>query len=424
MAHVNLPTRENITRVELANGIIVLVYENPHVESVVITGSLEAGSLFETPAENGLASLTATALMHGTHHRDFDALHNALEDIGADLSLGAGYHSVNFGGKALAEDLPVLLGVLNDVLRYPTFPADHLQQLKQQRVTELKYSEDDTRYRAGLMFREMVYPPQHPYHYSTYGTLTTVPHFTAEQVRTFHQRHYGPAGMIVCIVGAIQPAVAVELIRARLEDWQNPAQPALPTLPTLSPPAEMQQRYSALRGKTQSSIVMGTLGPARSAPNFQAAVLANSVLGEFGMMGRIGTKIRQEMGLAYYAYSRLEGTLGTGTWSIAAGVAPENVAITIDAALAEVRRFVREPVSAADLADNQSYFTGRLPLRLENSAGIASTLQMMERYQLGLDYLERYAERIYQLTPADLLSAAQQYLDPERLVIAVAGPVQ
>lgn len=418
----SLPSPETITRVVLDNGIVILAYENWHVKSVVISGSLEAGSLYETPATNGLAALTAAALMCGTQSRDFDTLHSELENIGADLSIGAGTHSVSFGGKALAEDLPVLIDVLNDVLRYPTFPANFVEKLRQQRLTELNYSEFDTRYRAGRAFREAVYPPFHAYHYAPYGSPETLPTLTPDRLRDFHRHHYHPSGMIISIVGGVKAAKAVALVQAKLADWQNNGHSAPARLPDLAPPDEMRRVYVGLPGKTQASIVMGLPGPSRYAQDYQAALLANSVLGEFGMMGRIGHVIREKLGLAYYAYSRLEGGAGPGAWSIAAGVAPENVELAVERALDEVRRLLQEPVSDEDLADNQSYFTGRLPLRLENSAGIAATLQTIERYHLGLDYIQTYHEHIYRLTKDDLLQAVQRYLDPEKFVIAVAGP--
>ncbi len=418
----SLPSPENITRVVLDNGIVILAYENWHVKSVVMSGSLEAGSIHELPEDNGLASLTAAALMRGTRHRDFDTLHGELEDIGADLSIGAGTHSVSFGGKALAEDLPVLLDVLNDVLRYPTFPDNFVEKLRQQRLTELNYSEFDARYRAGRAFRETLYPPTHTYHFSSYGSLETLPHLTSAALRAFHQQHYHPAGMIISIVGAVKAADAVALVQAKFADWHNNGQTAAVDLPAMTLPDETRRVYVGLPGKTQASIVMGLIGPSRYAEDYQAALLANSVLGEFGMMGRIGHVIREQLGLAYYAYSRLEGGAGPGAWSIAAGVAPENVELAIERALDEVRRLIQEPVSDEDLADNQSYFTGRLPLRLENSAGIAATLQTIERYHLGLDYIQTYHDKIYRLTQDDLLHAGQHYLDPDRFVIAVAGP--
>jgi zinc protease len=128
------------------------------------------------------------------------------------------------------------------------------------------------------------------------------------------------------------------------------------------------------------------------------------------------------LGLAYYAYSRLEGGEGPGAWQVMAGVSPENVSLTIEKAQAEIERLCNELVSEEELDDNQSYFTGRLPLRLESNSGIANILEALERYDLGLDYLANYTQTIRTISREDILSAAQRYLRPERLVISVAEP--
>lgn len=422
LAAHSLPNSQNITRTVLSNGIVVLIHTLPHVESVVIAGSIAAGALHENPQQNGLASMTAAALMRGTQTHDFDSIHSALEDIGADLSFGGGRHQVGLGGKALVEDMPILIELLCDTLRYPTFPEEQVDNLRSQHITELRYSQQDNRYRAQEAFREALYPPEHPYHYSTYGTLQTLPTLTRADLKAFHARHYGPKGMLLSVVGNVTPDAVIDLLEEYLGDWDNPQQPATPQLPDL-PTSQPGQRVTvSLPGKTQAAIVMGTIGPSTIAPNYRPALLANSILGEFGMMGRIGHIIREELGLAYYAYSRLDGGLGPGAWTIEAGVAPENVDLTIETALAEVRRLLSEHVSEDDLSDNLSYFTGRLPLRLESASGIANQLIALERYDLGLDFLVNYRDIMYRFTREDVQAAARHYLDPDRFIIAVAGP--
>lgn len=418
----SLPGAHNVTRTVLDNGMTVLVHENPHVQSVNITGSLHAGSIYEDPAHGGMAALTASALMRGTQNRDFDGIHSALEDIGADLNISAATHRVNFGGKALAEDLPVLLDVLADSLRYPAFPAAQVERLRGERLTWMQYDQQNTRWVAGRGFRQHLYPDTHPYHYATRGTLETVPTIQVEELHEFHKAHYGPRGMILVVVGAVQATYAVEAVRRYFGDWQNPNQPDFATLPEISAPTETIRAHSPVPGKSQSDIMLGTLGPSRFAEDFQAANIANSVLGVFGMMGRVGQVIREDEGMAYYAYSRLSGGFGPGAWSISAGVNPQNVDKAIDLAINELRRLTTEPVSQEDLENNQSYYTGRLPLQLESNGGVASTLHSIETYDLGLDYLLSYHERIYSLTVDDLLAAAQHYLTPDALVISVAGP--
>ena len=228
--------------------------------------------------------------------------------------------------------------------------------------------------------------------------------------------------MVISIVGAVEPEDAVQWVRAALGNWVNPDQPQLPDLPSVTPIQETITKKYDIAGKSQSDLVVGIAGPARSAEDFIAASVGNSVLGQFGMMGRIGDVVREQAGLAYYAFSSLSGGMGPGPWSVAAGVAPENVEQAIALIQSEIKRFVTEPVSPEELSDSQANFVGRLPLALESNAGVAGALLNLERYNLGLDYYRNYAEQINAITVDDILAAAQHYFDPDRLAVAAAGP--
>ncbi len=224
------------------------------------------------------------------------------------------------------------------------------------------------------------------------------------------------------MVGAVEPEQAVAKVAAALGDWQNPEQPLPVALPELKPLSAVSTQKVTIPGKSQSDVVIGAAGPQRASPDFIPASLGNSVLGQFGMMGRIGEAVRERAGLAYYASSSLSGGEGPGPWSISAGVDPANVDKAIDLIRQEIVRFVNEPVSAEELADSQANFTGRLPLSLESNGGVAASLLNLERFHLGLDYYRQYSDMIWAVTPEDVLQAARKYLDPERLGIAIAGP--
>ena len=418
----SIPNADNIKRVELDNGIVLLIYENPAVQSVNVTGSIHAGSIYETPERSGLASFAANALLTGTVQRSFDDIHSSLEDIGAEFSVRGHIHKIGIFGKALAEDLPQLLEIANDVLRYPTFPADHVERLRGERLTWLQYSSFDTRYRASKAMRKALYPVTHPYYYGTFGEEETITAISEDDLRRFHRSHFGPKGMILVIVGNVGSEEAVALVNETLGDWRNLDQSAVQHAEQPPSPRELARHVVHVPGKTQCDISMGVLGPARRAADYVPAQLANSILGEFGMMGRIGKNVREQKGLAYYAYSNLGGGHGPDPWTFSAGVNPDNVELAIDSILAEIDCLVTEPVSDDDLSDNQSYFTGRLPLRLESNEGISSHIHSMESFDLGLDYLAQYRDMIYAIGKDDLLRTAQRYLQTEQMVIAVAGP--
>ncbi len=417
-----LPSSESIVREELDNGIVVLVYEKPNVQSVVMTGSLPAGSIYTTPEQAGLASMTADTLMRGTQTRDFNALHTELEMLGADLEVDAGRFKSGFGGKSLAEDLPTLVNLLSDVLRNPAFATEQVDRLRGEILTVLNYYQQDTRYRARRSFYETLYPADHVYHASTSGTIETVSGFSADDLQAFHSKHYGPKGMALVIVGNVTAAAAIDAVREAFSDWQNPDQPEIAAAPAAPVIEATQRTFTPVPGKTQSDVVMGFVGPSRHADDFQAARLANAVLGQFGMMGRIGAVVREEKGYAYYSRSGIEGGHGPGAWSAFAGINPANVEETIDDITHEFKRIASEPVSDDDRDNVQSYFTGNLPLQLESNEGVASTILRMESYDLGLDYLLSYRDSILGLTKDDLLQAAQHYIDVDKLTISVAGP--
>jgi zinc protease len=140
------------------------------------------------------------------------------------------------------------------------------------------------------------------------------------------------------------------------------------------------------------------------------------------MMGRIGDVVREKSGLAYSAYSALDSGTGPGRWDVAAGVNPSNVKKAIDLIDKELRRFGKSGVTKEELADSQENYIGRLPLSLESNSGIVSALLNIHRFDLGLDYYQRYEGMVRAVTRADVLETARKYIDPDRLVISTAGP--
>jgi zinc protease len=207
-----------------------------------------------------------------------------------------------------------------------------------------------------------------------------------------------------------------------LGGWQVKGQKDAPALPEWEPLDETVKRHHAIPGKAQTDVVIGTVGPRRKDPEFLSASLGNSVLGQIGMMGRIGESVREKSGLAYYAYSEINTGLGPGSWEVSAGVNPKNVKKTIDLILKELKRFVKHGVTAEELADSQAHYVGRLPLSLESNGGVAGAMLNIERFDLGLDYYLHYGDRVQAVTRDDVLRTARRYLDLDRLVIATAGP--
>jgi len=416
----SLPGPEDIYRKVLPNGITVLCRANFNSPSISINGYVNTGSLFDPSEKLGLADFASSALMRGTEKHSFDSLYNELESVGASLGFDSGIHTTGFHGRALVEDLPLLLDLLSETLRQPIFPDDEVEKLRHQLLTGLAIRAQDTSDMADLTFDEILFHG-HPYARPEDGFPETIQAITRQDLTEYHRKGFGPRGMVVVIVGAVEPKKAMNAIGRVLGDWQNPNQVDPPVMPELKRLDETVERHVKIDGKSQADLIIGTNGPRRIDDDYVAASLGNSILGQFGMMGRIGDSVREKSGLAYYAYSSLSAGMGPGSWSVSAGVSPANVKKASDLIVKELKRFIKSGVTKEELSDCQANFVGRLPLSLESNGGVAGALINIERYSLGLDYYRQYPGLVKSVTRVDVLEVAQKYIDPNRLAVAVAG---
>ncbi|MBK8989345.1 MAG: insulinase family protein [Chloroflexi bacterium] len=422
MNNVHYPGPETIHRRVLPNGLTILAYENFASQSIVIEGSVRAGALAESADKAGLAAFTAALLDRGTAQRSFADIYEALEAVGADIGFSCDKHQADLGASSLVEDVDLALALLAESLRQPIFPAQQVEQIRGQILTNLVMRANDTGRMARLAFHELLYP-DHPYGRSVTGYQETIQTITREEIAQFHHDYYGPQGAILVIVGAIEAQKAIEKAAAVFGDWHNPQQKQLPAVAPAARPSGLIRAHVPMPDKVQSDLLLGLPGPLRAAPDYLDASLMNTILGVFGMMGRIGQSVREEQGLAYYAYSRLQGSLGPVPWSAGAGAAPQNVEQAIAAIRTEIGRIQTELVPAEELADSQAFRIGSVPVSLETNSGLAGVIGDLELHGLGLDYLQRFPALIRAITPERVMAAAQKYLSTDQLAVAVAGPI-
>ena len=256
-----LPGPETVVRRELDNGITFLARENFSSPSVIISGYLPVGSLMEEADMAGLASMTAASMMRGTKKRKFSEIYESIESIGARLNFAAGKHSTSFSGKALAEDLGVLLDLLHEVLITPSFPKAQVDRLRAEMLTALGIRDQDTSARADLAFSEIIYKG-HPYAIPTEGNKETVAQLTAANARSFHRKHFSPDGMVICVVGGIKARKAHKAVADRFARWKANGRVADMSVPSVSPSKRHQAGPCRLGRKEPNGSDYGNRRPA------------------------------------------------------------------------------------------------------------------------------------------------------------------
>jgi zinc protease len=282
--------------------------------------------------------------------------------------------------------------------------------------------EDNTRVVAERTWRELAYPSTHPYHRLTVGTAETISAASVDDLRAFHAAWYGPNQTTLIFVGDVDLDQAMASAEAELGDWPGARNERVEaSLPASDLPGR-EVREVDMAGKTQADVAIGLPTLDRGSSDYYALSFANHILGRMYFMGRFGEKVRDEQGLAYYAYSELQGSYGRGGWVMRAGVNPRNLDKALVSIDAELKRFLDEGPTPAEQADGVTSLLGSLPRQLETNEGAAAVIGEIELYDLGLDYLERYPDIVRSLTREQVTEAARRWIDLDHLVTAIAGP--
>jgi len=417
----NIPGPDTISTYTLKNGVTVLNFSNFNSHSIYMIGILNGSGVLDPSGKTGLAHFTANLLSRGTKNLSFSDFHSQLENAGANLVFSCGTQHAWFRGKALAEDVELLFRLTSDGLQNPSFNQEYVERLRTQLIAGLTIRDQDTSEVASLLLNQHLFP-NHPYGQPIDGHIETIQSITRSDIAQFHEQFYSPENMIIVVAGAVDGEEIRDLSDKYFSTWKKDT--AVLPKSQLIPPAltNIVRKHKFLEGKSQVDLLMGCFSPTRTSPDYLPVFIGNNILGQFGLMGRIGKVVRSKSGLAYYASSNVSSWSDVGTWNFSAGVNPENMEKAVDLIRKEIKKFVESNVTDQELNNSKSHLIGRIPMALESNAGLANSILTMQRFELGLDYYQKYAVQIDSITANQILSASQKYLHPDHLVITSAGP--
>jgi len=410
-------------RVELSNGLGVIAVHLPARELVTASLVVPSGAADEPDELAGVTTLMARALTEGTARHDAIELVEAAERLGASLHAEAGWDAMSVGIDVPVERLGPALDLMAEVLAEPTFPANEVDRLREERLNDILQARADPRRRAEERFVDTIYTHASPYRRPAGGIQATVERLDAAACAAALASRFDPSRMTLIIGGDLEGIDALELARERFEGWSRSATAVAPgpiTAASALGGGRRVVRVDHRPGSVQTEIRIGHVGLPRRIPDFHALSVMSAILGGL-FASRLNHRLREEKGYTYGASAGFDLRRAAGPFAARAAVNSDATVPAIIDTLAELERMRSSEVTDDELDAARDFLVGVFPLRFETPPAVVGSIAGLVIQGLPFDELGRYRPAIEAVSAADVRAAAEAHVHPDRSAIILTG---
>ena len=400
----------------LDNGLHVVANHRPgqHVAAVALV--LDSPLNLEPAEVEGVATITQRCLDEGTSTHPGTRFAEALEDIGAVLTGGAGYSAATLTLEVPAARLGEALPLLAQAVREPELRAADVARHTSLRLAEIEHLLANSAHRAQLAFRTACIPPRYRASRVPGGTASTVEEITRADVISFHDTYYRPEGATLVISGDLDADVFARAGTA-FGDWLPPGSTAVSHE---SPTARRPRCWLVDRpGAVQADVRLGGFGIDRSDPRWPDLHVATHALGG-AFLSRLNRVLREEKGFTYGVHLANSPMRDGGLLAVAGSFRTEVVVEAVDLAR-ELLDVTSSPITATEVADAVTYTNGVAPLRYSTASGVTDRIASLIGAGLSSEFVNASALALTRVTPESATQAIAELLPPDALSLVVVG---
>jgi zinc protease len=417
LREIQIPKVEEST---LPNGLRIYLLENHELPLIRGLALVRTGNLFDPADKVGLASATGSLIRSGgTRTKTGDQLDEELENIAASVesSIGESYGSVSF--STLKERTDEVLASFHDILTDPSFREDKLDLIRTQMRGGIARRNDDAHGISQREFADLIYGPKTPFGWQEeYATLDNI---KRDDIVKFYQRYYFPANVILALQGDFSAPEMKAKLEKLFASWNSQQQP-VPAFPTVDPKLAQPGIHVAVKTDvTQTNLVLGHLGGELKDKDYPALEVMSDILGG-GFQSRLFQKVRTKLGYAYDVSASWGADYDhPGLFEIESSTKSASTVDTLKAINVEVARMRSEEVTAEELESARQTVLNGFVFNFDTPSKTLNRLLVYRYYGYPDDFIFQYQKAVRDVTRADILRVAKQYLDPSKFVIIAVG---
>ncbi len=414
-----LPAYQKFT---LKNGLTVYLMEQREVPMISVSAILPSGAIFDGD-KAGLASLTATSLLHGTKTRTRQELDAEIDFIGASLGSAATKEYAALSSSFASKDTEKMLGIVAEVLTAPRFDTTEFSKEKQRTLIRLEQQKESPRAVINSFFDKFLYG-DHVYGNIVSGKKETVEPLSSADIRSFYSQHYIPNGAAIAIAGDFDAAKMKSLVAKLFSGWKKgTAVSDKKAAASIQKPTGNRVLLVNKSDARETTFFIGAPGISRNNPDYIAIDVINTLLGgRFTSM--LNDELRVNSGLTYGARSSFTTLKYGGGFAISTFTATETTEAAIDKALEVLNRLHAEGVSEQALTSAKNYVKGQFPPDFETSRQLASLMTQMFWYGFDESFINKFQANVDGLTMDKARQIIQTYFPKDKLQFILIGKAE
>ena len=412
-------TPPKIDMITFKNGFKVYIIEDHETPTFNAQITLKTGNIYNPSDKTGLAGITFEVLRSGgSQNNPGDKLDDEMDFLAGNLSTSAGDEISSISVNVLQKDADRGLEILADIIKNPLFPQDKIILAQKKRFEAIRRQYDNPMVVGMQAFSKVLYGADSPW--AKTSTMKTIDNIKREDLMAFHAKYFQPSIMSMSIAGDFKKDEMIAQLQKIFGDWQG--QPVtFPVVPQVKNELNREVYYID-KDLKQSTILMGHLTAQRGNPDEYALNVMNYILGEDGIISRIGKEVRSNRGLAYSSGSAFMLGADKGMFMAYSQTRPDATIEAITVIQDIIKKMATNPeITDEELKSAKQAFVNKFIFNYENKFAIVIARSYFDTMGYSSDYLDKYVENIQKVTKDDVARVAKKYLHPDKLKLVVLG---
>jgi zinc protease len=399
------------------NGLKILYVKKKTLPIVQLNLVIEAGSKFDPENKKGISNLLAAMIDEGAGEYDAFQLSNEIEMLGSLLQISSDQDCLYVSLLSIEENFKRSFELFSKILTSPRFDENDFLREKRRALVKILQSRDEPSYVASTVFEKTVFGESHPYSFPEIGLKDTVEKIDNIDLKSFYKNHIIPNNSTMVVVGSVDKERIEDLEEQYLDNWKFKTH----SLKKLPLPVKAQRKIYLINkdDAAQSEIRIGHLSSPRNSKDYFAKYVMNMILGG-QFTSRINLSLREQKGYTYGAHSSFNYIKEAAYFSVSTSVNSGDTLNAIKEIIKELEA-IRQQITDEELYLAKSSIIRKYPSIFETYGYVARNLITKVIHDLPDDYFNTYIQNIQKVSLEDALTAAQNNIYTDALIIVVVG---